>query len=164
MTPHNFLATAQDLAGANLRGRPRETNLRRAVSTTYYALFHCLALCCADLLVGGAGSSRSQPAWRQAYRALQHGTARNRCERRNVVARFPAEIQNFANYFVYMQQRRHIADYDPYAFSDPDADFSKFDVLNDIAVADDFIQRFHQAPRKDRRAFAIYILLDLRAD
>ncbi len=148
----------------NRRGRPRETNLRRAVSTTYYALFHCLALCCADLLVGGAGSSRSQPAWRQAYRALQHGTARNRCERQSVVTRFPVEIQDFANQFVRMQKKRHRADYDPYTLGGSDTTFSKSNVLHEIAVTNNFIQRFHQAPRKDRRAFAIYVLLDLRAD
>ena len=81
MRPADFIATARDLVDSNPRGRPRETNLRRAVSTTYYALFHCLAAAGADLLVGGAGADRSRPAWRQAYRALQHGPARKRCER-----------------------------------------------------------------------------------
>lgn len=28
-----------------------QAHLRRAVSTAYYALFHCLARCCADTLV-----------------------------------------------------------------------------------------------------------------
>lgn len=33
-------------------GRPLESDLRRAMSTTYYALFHCLAVCCTDTLIG----------------------------------------------------------------------------------------------------------------
>ena len=60
MNPADFIATAKDLVQANTRGRPRETNLRRAVSTAYYALFHGLAECCADMLVGGSGANRSQ--------------------------------------------------------------------------------------------------------
>ena len=60
MTPTDFIATARDLAQANIRGRPRQTNLRRAVSTTYHALFHAIAGCCADTLVGGPNSNRSE--------------------------------------------------------------------------------------------------------
>ena len=158
MTPHNFIATARDLAGANRRGRPRETNLRRAISTIYYALFHCLAACCADMLVGGSGANRSRPAWRQAYRSLQHGIARQRCERQNIIVRFPGEIQDFSGQFVYMQKQRHRADYDPYM------DVSKSSVLQDILAVESVVRRFNRSPAKDRRAFAVYVLLDLRAD
>ena len=84
----DFIATARLLAGQPSRGRPLETNLRRAVSTAYYALFHCLAECCADMIVGGPGSNRNRTAWLRVYRALQHGTARNRCLERNAVANF----------------------------------------------------------------------------
>ena len=162
----DFIATAQDLAGANRRGRPRETNLRRAVSTTYYALFHCLAACCADMVVGGSGSNRSRAAWRQAYRALQHGLARQRCERQHIIAKFPDEIQDFADLFVDMQKKRHGADYDPDATAayDPDTAFSKSNVIQDIAVAENAINHFSNAPVRDRRAFAVYVLLDIRRD
>ena len=158
MKPSDFIATARDLAQANTRGRPRETNLRRAVSTTYYALFHGLATCCADMLVGGPGANRSQPAWRQAYRALQHGTARQRCERQSMIAKFPVDVQDFANLFVLMQKRRHRADYDP------DGIFSKDDVMINIADAEHHLSIFTKAPAKDRRAFAIYVLLSMRND
>ena len=156
MRPADFIATARDLVESSARGRPRETNLRRAVSTTCYALFHRMAAAGADLLVGGAGANRSRPAWRQAYRALQHGPARKRSERQDIVVRFPVEIQNFASEFSIMQKERHDADYDP------DAAFFKSAVLASIADAEDAIQRFARAPLKDRRAFAVYVLLDLR--
>ena len=65
------------------------------------------------MLVGGPGASRSQPAWRQAYRALQHGTARQRCEHQGIIIKFPDEIQDFAERFADMQKKRHEADYDP---------------------------------------------------
>ena len=158
MTPRNFLATAVELAGSNRPGRPRETDLRRAVSTTYYALFHCLAGCCADMLVGGAGSNRSRPAWRQTYRALQHGTVRQRCQRRDIISRFPTGIQDFARLFSDMQSKRHAADYDPYTT------FSKSDVLQNIAATAAIIALFNATPARDRRAFAVYVLLDVRND
>ncbi len=157
MKPLDFIATARDLVHANSKGRTRETNIRRAVSTTYYALFHCLATSNANMLVGGPSAHRSQPAWRQAYRGLQHRTARQRCERQDII-KFPAEIQDFAERFVDMQQKRHEADYDP------DATFSKSDVIQDITDAEDVIRCFNSVPVRDRRAFAVYLLLPLRTD
>ncbi len=154
MKPLDFLETARDLATSSKR-RPRQANLRRAVSTTYYALFHCLANCCADMVVGGAGSDRSRPAWRQTYRALGHGTAKTRCKNQNI-RQFPVEIQDLANVFVDMQKKRHSADYDP------DAVFSKPEVVQDIDEAETVIRGFPRASRRDRRAFAVYLLLDIR--
>lgn len=156
MQPSDFIATARDLAQSSARGRPRETNLRRAVSTTYYAMFHCLAQNCADLLVGGAGADRSEPAWRQAYRALQHGTARQRCEQ-PPIRQFPAPIQEFARKFVEMQIKRENADYDPEGI------YRKSDILAYIGTVENLIIQFQQAEPKDRRAFAVYLLLHLRS-
>lgn len=157
MQPLDFTKAARDLVDSAGRGRPREVNLRRAVSTTYYALFHCLADCCANMLAGGVQANRSRPAWRQTYRALQHTTARRRC-RRDTINRFPSGIRNFAKLFASMQVKRHSADYDP------DVTFIKSDVLQDIDEAENAIMRFNEAPRNDRRAFAIYVLLDIRND
>ena len=157
MTPANLIATSWELVGTNRRGRPRQSNLRRAVSTAYYAMFHCLAACCADTLVGGAGADRSEPAWRQAYRALEHGTARERCRRTPIVQRFPSDIRQFAYKFVDMQQKRHQADYDP------EVDFSKDVVILDIGATNEIIRNFQRVPVKDRRAFAVYVLLSVRS-
>ena len=156
MNPLDFIATARDLAAANRRGRPRQVNLRRAVSTSYYALFHCAATCCADMLIGGAGSNRSGRAWNQTYRALQHGTARQRCGLPGIT-QFPEAIQEFAELFIAMQQERHLADYAP------DATFLKSIVIARINDAEQVIRRFAVVPSKDRRAFAVYVLLPLRS-
>ena len=109
------------------------------------------------MLVGGPGANRSQPAWRQAYRALQHATARQRCERRSII-RFPEAVQDFAERFADMQKKRHRADYAP------DATFFKSDVIQDITDAEDVIRCFNSVPARDRRAFAVYVLLPLRTD
>ena len=57
-----------------------------------------------------------------------------------------------------MQKERHRADYDP------DAYFYKDVVLYFVDEAANQIRRFNRAPAKDRRAFAVYVLLNLRND
>ena len=153
----DFIRTARELAEGVGRGRPRESNLRRAVSTAYYALFHCLAECCANMLAGSVPVNRSRPAWRQTYRALQHSRARTRCRRQDIMLLFPYEIQTFAKLFVDIQAKRHSADYDP------DAHFFKSDVVQYIDTAEEAIHHFNSVSRQDRRAFAIYVLLDIRS-
>ena len=52
-------------------GRPRQSDLKRAISTAYYALFHALALMCADILATQAG--RENPlGGRFTGRRLRH--------------------------------------------------------------------------------------------
>ena len=79
MIARNLIETARSLIPAG-RGRPRETDLRRAASTTYYAAFHRLMQCCADRLVG-AGLARQTPAWNRVYRALNHAQCARVCRR-----------------------------------------------------------------------------------
>ncbi len=157
----DYIKTARDLIGPG-KGRPRQTNLRRAVNTAYYALFHCLAACCADMLVGGEGADRSEQAWRQTYRALDHGLAKQRCEQavgsKFPPPRFPQEILQFAALFVSMQKSANSSDYDPYQ------DLSKAGAVQSVNAAEDAIAKFMRVPYKDRRAFAVYVLLPIRKD
>ena len=55
-----------------------------------------------------------------------------------------------------MQRKRHIADYDP------EGRWNKSEVAEDIDDAANIIDRFEQAPIRDRRAFAVYVLLQSR--
>lgn len=97
------------------RGKPSQACLRRATSTAYYAMFHCLARTGADLLIGGLNSQRSEPAWSQTYRALEHGFAKSQCKNNEVLRKFPKAIEDFANAFVTLQEKRHNSDYNPLA-------------------------------------------------
>ena len=151
MRPDDLLSVADDLISTRSR-KPRQSNLRRAVSTAYYAMFHCLARCCADTLVGSRSADRSRPAWRQVYRALEHGFAKNSCRNQTIIKRFPKDIEDFANTFVSLQEKRHLADYDPFS------QFTKLEVNSDIAATRDAIERFKSVPIKDRRAFAVFVL------
>ena len=122
------------------------------MSTAYYALFHCLARCCADTLVGKTRAHRSGPAWSQAYRALEHGHARTQCSRPRIRT-FPPEIQDFAEAFTDMRKKRHLADYEP------EGRWTKSNVEEDLDAATDAIDGFEAAPLRDRRAFAVFVLL-----
>ena len=103
--PDDLLRIAEGLA-ESAADRPRRTALCRATSTACYALFHCLAKTCADMLAGRSPTKRSQPAWRQAYRALDHGETKKRCERSHVMRRFPAEIRDFAETFASLRRNK----------------------------------------------------------
>jgi len=94
LEPRDFLKVARCLVESST-GRPAQAHLRRAVSTIYYAMFHTLARCCANLFIGGKGADRSNPAWHQVYRALEHGTAKSACSH-GKVNKFPKDIQEFA--------------------------------------------------------------------
>ena len=164
MNPDDLLEIAEKLASGRIGpqlGRPRQAELRRAVSAAYYALFHTLASDCADLLVGGRSSTRTKQAWRQMYRALDHGQVKRQCAERRpkrVLARFPQEIQEFADQFVRMQRERHLADYDPFEH------FSRSSVSQFIEETKSAVAEFEKADRDDRRAFAVFVLVDLRRD
>lgn len=146
---HDLIATARRLAKASPK-RPRQSDLKRGVSTAYYALFHALARECADLLVG-VGDARSDAAWSQVYRTLEHGVAKNSCKA--AAARgFPADIVSFADTFVVLQEERHRADYDPLAR------FVRAEVLVLIDNAEQAIRDLSSAPRSDRKAFAVWVL------
>jgi hypothetical protein len=111
-----------------------------------------MARCCADLLVGGAGSGRSAPAWNQVYRALEHGMAKNACKDQGMMKKFPKGIEDFGNMFVTMQAKRHKADYDPHGV------FYKSAVIQDISATENAIAAFRSAPTADKRAFAVFVL------
>ena len=158
MNPRDLIRIARQLAsgaaGEN-RGRPRQAELRRAVSATYYALFHALAHCCANRL---AGSTRTGAAWIQTYRALEHGHARNQCNDQSAMSVLPAEIQDFGKRFVFMQRQRQQADYSP------SATFARDRVIQLITEAEGAITDLESAPNADRRAFALHVLLRRRPE
>ena len=159
MNPRDLIRIAENLASGRVGGspgRPRQADLRRAVSTAYYAMFHELAQSNANLLQGANPATRSNRAWRQVYRAQNHGHVKQQCANRTVLQRFPQEIQYFAVHFVHMQTQRHLADYDPFEL------FARPSVSQWIHEASIAIARFHQANRLDRRAFAAFVLFGTR--
>lgn len=149
----DLIATARRLAKASPR-RPRQADLKRAISTAYYALFHALARNAADSLVG-VGQNRPNKAWAQAYRALEHGFARTACGQVRTLG-FPAPLCACADAFLTLQQARHDADYDP------DQRVTRADAMAAISLAEQAIRHLRRSSRKDRLAFAVQLLFKKR--
>lgn len=150
---HDLLETARKLANANQR-RPKQADLRRAVSTAYYAVFHALAHECADRFIG-TGDQRSEAAWAQVYRALEHGFAAKQARKAREFG-FPDPLCDFGDAFFSLQEERHRADYDP-AVS-----YSKADVEPLIQSASKALSDLAESPQPDRAAFATLVLLKYR--
>ena len=152
MNPHDLMEVARALAESG-HAPPTQARLRRAVSTVYYAMFHCLAASAADLFIG----TERNPAWHRAYRALEHGRARSACQQGRVMRELPTEIRDFAKAFVVLQKARQQADY----ALDANA-YRKSDVLGHIASAELAISQFEWAGVAARRAFAAHVLFRQR--
>lgn len=152
MKSYDLIATARDLAELNPE-RHAQANLRRAVSTAYFAVFHSLACNAADLLIG----SRRSEAWHQVYRALEHGSARSACRNKGALQKFPHRIREFAETFVALQDMRHRADYAL------DALFDKLGTLDVINDAENSIREFEQVHDQDRRGFVAHVLFKRRS-
>lgn len=135
--------------------RVHDRNPLDAVSTAYYGLFHCLCRTVADTLVGEAGDGDA--TWTRVYRALNHGSAKRTCRNAAFLARLPEELRFFAETFAALQEKRHIADYEP------NAPFRTSQVEEDIDLADLAIASFRAAPPHDRRALAAAVLFERRA-
>ena len=148
---HDQIETARGLTELSPR-RPSQANLRRALSTAYYAVFHSLAATIADALMG---RSRND-AWHQAYRALEHGSARKACQNMQAMREFPPEVQSFAKTFVALQRARHQADYAL------DGRYAKPAVLAEINEAEVAIARLEAIDIRHRRRFAAHVLFKRR--
>jgi hypothetical protein len=98
-------------------------NLRRAVSSAYYALFHALVDQACRLMIG---ARHGEAPFRHVLgRAFVHGTMKQACTAfaggtlkatvaKGLPAGFsvPLEIRILARAFIEMQEQRHLADYD----------------------------------------------------
>jgi hypothetical protein len=107
--PDDLLEQSRHLANRDPR-RPRQANLRRAVSTAYYALFHLLTTAAA--LNWRVGRHRDILA-----RVFQHRNMKTAClEVKKWGSRAGStdakHLRIIADAFALLQQDRHAADYD----------------------------------------------------
>lgn len=146
-----FLEAAETLLGAGER-RPRQALLRRSVSSSYYAVFHALARMTADCLVGAKPAKRSNKAWTEVYRGLQHGRCKEACKEAERVD-FPPGLKKFSRALIQLQDARERADYDPYTR------FAKDDARSLLETARIAVAGLKAVPMLDRRAFAAWVLI-----
>lgn len=158
-----LLSQARRLARLDPR-RPKQANLRRAVSSTYYALFHYLVdKACRTII----GTHQDRSSYRYVLgRGFDHGTMKNACRsfsggtlsaavQRGLPPGFTVcpELRSVAETFVASQERRHRADYD---LSET---FNRADVLAHVADADQALQRFEQIQTLAETRFFLGCLL-----
>ena len=160
MNPSDLIALARALVNGVITGgaAPTQTELRRAVSCTYYAIFHTLATSNANTLIGSSPAEQQRWAWQQTYRAADHRPTRNKLSRASLGARFPVAIRNFGEVFAVAQGHRHSADYDPHS------EFSATDVSYLIDRVEIAINAFNQTADDVRRDLAIHVLTTTRSD
>jgi uncharacterized protein (UPF0332 family) len=97
------------------RKRPRQANLRRAVSAAYYAVFHMLSTEIALLLAPGMGRAQLRA---RAGRILEHGELKNVCKQSEGIVQklldrpSSDELRRFADATFNLQEWRHSSDYD----------------------------------------------------
>ena len=150
--PNQLLDVAAELARAPSRGAPRQAKLRRAISTAYYALFHCMVGAASDLLAGQ--NARGTKRHTSVYRAFEHKRMADVCKqvsqgtlRNESGVPFHTNIQECAAAFAELQESRHGADYDPtlrLPLSDAKAAVSK---------ARDAVEKLQAAPNDERFYF-----------
>ena len=158
MNSRRLLGIAKALADGQIggrRGRPNQEELRKALSTAYYALFDALASAAADAFVGSSSTVRKSHLWVQTYRSLDHGAAKTQCSKvmtRQYAPAFSSTILTFADSLVTMQGLRLDADYNP------GRTFYRSGVQMQVTAAEQALEGFLNTPRADRKAFAAFVM------
>lgn len=120
--PERLFAQADFLAA-----QPQQEDLRRAISTAYYGLFHFVLTAAADMVVGE--EERSTSRYSLAYRSVDHKRLRDLCSqlgrtRPQNVPLLPSggfgPIADFARISSNLFELRNLADYDPSRTFTPD--------------------------------------------
>lgn len=157
LNPDHLFEQATKLSATTRRGAPRQADLRRAVSSAYYGLFHGALAALADEFIGVV--ERGSPRHRLAYRRVDHGELRRLCERALrpsttdkyapfiPVAGWGPDIVAFSAALVTLQEKRHSADYDP-SFQP-----KLSDVRADIKTAESALAKLAAAPAAERKMF-----------
>lgn len=117
MIQDDLLEQASHLATRDRTGKPKQANLRRGVSSAYYALFHLLVTEASSRLLarkalaglrGGLARQFSHEGVKAASRAIASGGTLTGLGSVSV----PADLKKVAQAVVDLQQARHDADYD----------------------------------------------------
>jgi uncharacterized protein (UPF0332 family) len=158
----DLLEQAVRLAKLDAR-RPKQANLRRAISSAYYALFHLLVDEACRVQIG---AQHAQAPFRQVLgRAFVHTVMKEACRsfgggtlKRGVAKGLPSsftvpsEIRDLASTFVQLQDLRHLADYDL------TERFKRSDVLSLINQVEARIRAFTNLASSNEKRFFLACL------
>lgn len=143
MNPRHLLEQAERLASEG-KGRPRQSDLRRAVSTAYYAIFHLLTQECSRRITTVAelrpliARTLNHSEMKKVAAAFANNQLSEDVRSALTTITISTDLQLVARTFAKRQESRHTADYD----SRSDSDFSRQDALAEV--------------RRAREAFAVW--------
>ena len=152
MNPDQLLELAQELARRE-QGYPRQSSLKRALSTAYYALFHAIAYECVAQTIGwGFKSDRYWQIVTPLYRAFDHRTATQLFLRLRNDSATSVELKQVGRAFIELQEARIAADYDP------SARFTRTRTLQLLEQASVAVQLLKALLAEERRFLAIQLI------
>jgi len=136
--------------------RPCQVDVRRSISSSYYALFHGLAELAAGRLVGSTSAAQKSAAWSRVYRDLNHLTAQKACSRPELQGS-SQELVRFLLAFPTLQELRHQADYDQIVR------FKQGEALSSADDAERALIGLQTAPRDEQLEFITLALGMMRS-
>lgn len=166
LNPDHLLEQADRLAAPPGVGAPRQADLRRAISSAYYGVFHAVVTGAADVFVGRR--YRDTPRYALVYRSVDHRSLRRICE--DVVKTplpekyskyepsggFGPDLKALATAVVELQEKRHAADYDPLSR------VKMSDAVLAVATARSALDRFGSASNTRQKAFLSLVVFSPR--
>jgi len=166
INPSHLLDQASKLATPAGPGAARQADLRRAISASYYAVFHAIAAAAADDLIGATQQHTAR--YSLAYRSIVHHELFKLCDaltKANISQKYapylPAgpidsDLKDVASAVTMLQQKRHAADYDPlFRATTTDVTFAIQEARGALAL----LKRANPAARK---AFLALVIFDAR--
>jgi len=165
LNPDHLFDQADVLIASGV-GRPRQVDIRRAISASYYGLFHAVVTAAADLVIGQ--NNRAQPRYGLVYRSIDHNRLRELCtdlqkqplpdkyKRYAPHGGFGVDIKIFATAVVELREKRHIADYDPMV------QMKQSDAILLTRTARAALIRFQNANPDERAVFLTLLLFEPR--
>ena len=161
----DLFSQAETLAKLDVK-KPKQVNLRRAVSSAYYAVFHYLVheACCVQI-----GTQHAQAPYRHALgRAFAHSIMKEACTSfgggtlkdavikglRDTSGNYPIlkQIQDIASTFAELQEKRHLADYNR------SERFKRSDVLALVEEAKNHVTKFSELAVSDQKKYFLACL------
>ena len=147
-------------------GRPRQADVRRAISAAYYGVFHSIITAAVDHFIGV--TNRNAVQYGLAFRSVDHGWLRDLCKevQKPTLTRkfkpyeprggFGQNIVAFGAAVVQLQEMRHAADYDVMVR------MTRSDAIVAIRTARAALRRFDGAQQRRRTAFLSLLLFQPR--
>jgi len=157
LNPEHLFEQAEKLIIPPLAGPPRQVDVRRAMSSAYYAVFHALLTAAADEFVGKTKHGTAE--YTLIYRSISHAWLRTLCDglkgaqptkrfaQYAPTSGFGPNLQALSLAVIDLQEKRHSADYDP------SIRVKTADALLAIRTGRTAIARFRRAPATKRKRF-----------